>query len=258
MPCASIAAMCSALSRRASKPPWIVGCSVLTRPSSISGNPVCSATSVTFSPAPASSFAVPPVESSLTPRPASSRASSTTPVLSETDISACMGVSSSPRRGARSLDQLVLDELAAQRVAVDAEPFGGPALVAAGLLHHDLEQWPFDDAQDHLVHRRRLDAAQVPEVALQALADALLDVLLVGVWHEGQWSGKATSPDDSSARGMHGIASASRSNQAATARAWASHDSIAFISERNASPPGRPLSVQPMCFLALRTPANSP
>src|SRR6478752_7392124 len=186
MPCASIAAMCSALSRRASSPPWIVGCSVLTRPSSISGKPVCSATSVTARPAPASSFAVPPVESRVTPSAASSRASSTTPVLSETEISACMEIPSWPRRGARSLDQLVLDELAAQRVAVDAEPFGGPALVAAGLLHHDLEQRPFDDAQDHLVHRRRLDAAQVPEVAFQALAHALFDVLLVGHRHVGQ------------------------------------------------------------------------
>src|SRR5947209_6323496 len=183
MPCASIAAMCSTLPRRASKPPWMAGCSVLTRPSSISGKPVCVATSVTASPASASSLAVPPVESRSMPSALSSRASSTTPVLSETEISACIASSRGCRGEAPSLDQLVLDELAPQGVAVDAEPFGGTALVAAGFLHHDLEQRPLDDAQDHLVHRRRLDAAQVAEVALQALAHALLAVLLVGAGH---------------------------------------------------------------------------
>ncbi len=35
-----MAATCSRLSRRASKPPWILGWSVLTRPSIISGKPV--------------------------------------------------------------------------------------------------------------------------------------------------------------------------------------------------------------------------
>ena len=43
------------------------GCSVFTRPSSISGKPVTSATSVTARPASASSRAVPPVDSSRTP-----------------------------------------------------------------------------------------------------------------------------------------------------------------------------------------------
>src|SRR5690242_12171321 len=123
-------------SRRASSPPWIFGCSVLTRPSSISAKPVCAATSVTATPASASSFAVPPVERRRTPSVASARASSTTPVLSETEISAC--IATLRRARAPSLDELVLEELPPQRVAVDAEPFGGAALVAAGLLHHDL------------------------------------------------------------------------------------------------------------------------
>src|SRR6516164_1495184 len=170
-------------SRRASRPPWIFGCSVLTRPSSISGKPVCEATSVTAMPASARSLAVPPVDNRRMPSAASSRASSTTPVLSETEISACIAILSRARSRARSLDQLVLEELAAQRVAVDAEPFGRTALVAAGLLHHDLEQRPLDDADDHLVHRGRLDAAQVAEVGLETLAHALLDVLLVGAGH---------------------------------------------------------------------------
>ena len=88
MPCSPSAAMCSGRSRRASRPPWILGCSVFTRPSSISGKPVWSATSVTGRPCSASSLAVPPVESSFTPRAFSSLASSTMPVLSDTDSSA--------------------------------------------------------------------------------------------------------------------------------------------------------------------------
>src|SRR5687767_8492224 len=151
-------------SRRASRPPWIVGCKVLTRPSSISGKPVWSATSVTASPASASSWAVPPVDSSPMPSAASSRASATMPVLSDTEISACIA--------ALSLDQLVLEQLAPQRVAVDAEPLGGATLVAFGVRHHHVEQRLLDDPQDHLVHRRRLDAAQVLEVALQTLPNA--------------------------------------------------------------------------------------
>src|SRR5260370_7448803 len=62
----------------------IFGCIVLTRPSSISGNPVTSETSRTLNPAPRSAFAVPPVEISSIPRLLSSRAKSTIPVLSVT------------------------------------------------------------------------------------------------------------------------------------------------------------------------------
>ena len=40
MPWASIAAWCSGFARTASRPPWTAGCSVLTRPSIISGKPV--------------------------------------------------------------------------------------------------------------------------------------------------------------------------------------------------------------------------
>jgi hypothetical protein len=61
------AAMCSGRSRRASRPPCMRGCRVLTRPSSISGKPVTSDTSVTGRPASASSLAVPPVDSRRTP-----------------------------------------------------------------------------------------------------------------------------------------------------------------------------------------------
>ena len=67
--CACTAASCLALPRMKSSPPWTLGCSVLTRPSSISGNPVCSLMSLTVKPASRSALAVPPVEISSTPPP---------------------------------------------------------------------------------------------------------------------------------------------------------------------------------------------
>ena len=82
---ASMAASCSGFSRMARSPPCTFGCSVLTRPSIISGKPVRSETSRTASPASASALAVPPVETSSTPRAASAWAKGTSPVLSETE-----------------------------------------------------------------------------------------------------------------------------------------------------------------------------
>src|SRR3954465_14209907 len=64
------------------------GLSVFTRPSRISGNPRQSPIARTPMPAPASSRAVPPVETISTPRSASPRANSTRPRLSETVRSA--------------------------------------------------------------------------------------------------------------------------------------------------------------------------
>ena len=90
MPCSASAAMCAGTSRRASRPPCTLGCSVFTRPSSISGNCVTSATSVTGRPASCSSLAVPPVDSRLKPSATSAAANSATPVLSETEINAFM------------------------------------------------------------------------------------------------------------------------------------------------------------------------
>src|SRR3954462_12290159 len=72
-------------------PPWISGCSVLTRPSIISGNPVMSDTLVTGSPASASARAVPPVDTSSKPRAIRPRPTSRIPVLSET-LSRALGI----------------------------------------------------------------------------------------------------------------------------------------------------------------------
>src|SRR5665213_1447499 len=88
MPCRRIASICARSPRRARMPPWIAGCSVLTRPSSISGNWVTEATSSTPSPAAASALAVPPVEINLTPWRTRPWAKGTRPLLSETESSA--------------------------------------------------------------------------------------------------------------------------------------------------------------------------
>ena len=41
----------------------------------------------------------------------------------------------------------------AQRVAVDAQPLGGPGLVAFGLGHHHVEHRLFHDLHDHVIDR---------------------------------------------------------------------------------------------------------
>src|SRR5579863_1017042 len=88
MRCLRIASVCAALPRMPSSPPCTAGCSVLTRPSIISGYPVNSPTSSALSPASVSVLRVPPVETSSTPKPASAPANSTTPDLSETEMRA--------------------------------------------------------------------------------------------------------------------------------------------------------------------------
>src|SRR5690606_13337906 len=80
--------MSSGRSRRARSPAWTAGCRVLTRPSIISGCFVTSLTSRTGSPASRSVRAVPPVDSRFKPSSCSAAANWTTPVLSETLISA--------------------------------------------------------------------------------------------------------------------------------------------------------------------------
>ena len=93
IPCAAMSPACR--SRCARSPPWIAGWSVLTRPSIISGWPVTWETSVTSSPAARSSRAVPPVETSATPRRAKPSAKGTRPIRSEAEISARRGVTRS-------------------------------------------------------------------------------------------------------------------------------------------------------------------
>ena len=88
MPCALMVAMCSGTSRRARMPAMSLGCMVLTRPSSISGKPVTSSTSVTGMPDSLSSLAVPPVEMSCTPMSERPLANDSRPLLLKTEMRA--------------------------------------------------------------------------------------------------------------------------------------------------------------------------
>ena len=95
IPCSAASAMWAGSSRRASRPPCTLGCSVFTRPSIISGKPVYCSMGTTWTPASSSTRAVPPVEITSTPNSSSSALTkATTPVLSVTETSArLMGVS---------------------------------------------------------------------------------------------------------------------------------------------------------------------
>src|SRR6266536_4921955 len=84
--------------RIARMPAWISGWSVLTRPPRISGKLVSSWRLLTATPFSRSSASVPPVEYTSTPRSTSPRVKSTTPVLSNTLISARIS-SSAPQSG---------------------------------------------------------------------------------------------------------------------------------------------------------------
>ncbi len=88
MPCSFMDATCPSLSRSPSKPPWTRGCSVLTRPSIISGNPVTSSIGVTSKPASLNALAVPPVEINCTPYLAKDLAKGIRSVLSLTESNA--------------------------------------------------------------------------------------------------------------------------------------------------------------------------
>src|SRR5262249_28160260 len=76
---------CSGSSRRPRRPPWTMGCRVLTRPPMISGKPVTLSMGVTGTPAWARDWAVPPVEMISTPRDARVLAKGMRSVLSETE-----------------------------------------------------------------------------------------------------------------------------------------------------------------------------
>ena len=85
--CANCSA-CAGSRRSASSPACTAGCSVLTRPSRHSGNPVSSSTFVADTPSPAIRSAVLPVDTIATPACASAATSPSSPVLSYTLINA--------------------------------------------------------------------------------------------------------------------------------------------------------------------------
>src|SRR5947207_5542867 len=102
-PSAPSCSTCAGRRMSASRPACTLGCSVFTRPSRHSGNPVRSSTRVTAIPSPAIRAAVEPVDTISTSASASARASSSRPLLSYTLTSARrMGRRSSLMRPLRS------------------------------------------------------------------------------------------------------------------------------------------------------------
>src|SRR5471032_986565 len=151
-----------------------------------------------------SSFAVPPVERMETFICTSARANSSTPVLSETLIKACLTrmlivegglgcrrrmreeqrLSGDADRGSypsrlaarpSHLDFQLLDFLA-QGVAVDAQPLGRRRLVALGVIEHHLDHGLLDILNHHLVDGARALAVQILEISFQGLAYAFGDL----------------------------------------------------------------------------------
>src|SRR4029453_6805173 len=139
----AIAFLCPVSVRRARIPPWMVGCSVLTRPSMISGKPVWSLTSITFSPASRNALAEPPVDRISTPCPASALPSSTRPSLSETEISA------RSIRAISGVGEGVYWGLADMAGLLDPR--------AGGLKAADLRVRPFQDPHLETLRRQGLD-----------------------------------------------------------------------------------------------------
>src|SRR3954453_11824701 len=189
MSCSAIAARCASLALMCRIPPCTFGCSVFTRPSSISGKPVYAPMSVTGTPAARSMPAVPPVDRISISKVSNARARSSTPVLLETLISARRmdgivqdgwdeKVPRAAHRTQPSLDAVTLD-LLAQGVAVEAEQLGGDGLIAADFVQHHLDQRLFHAADDHGVDLSGLLPIQIAEVAVQCSAHAACNFIFV-------------------------------------------------------------------------------
>src|SRR5262249_1229204 len=151
------------------------GWRVLTRPSRISSWPVKSATSATSRPASRSASAVPPVERISTPSAARALAKSTTPVLSETEISARRTLvapsSAGSGRGAAGASLLLIDDDHAAVGVVDPNQAAGD--------HADRPRVQLVlDRVDGLLERRAVAAGGDRHGALEdrrAGVDALVD-----------------------------------------------------------------------------------
>src|SRR5579872_412110 len=132
----------------------------------ISGKPVTLPTSRTGTALSASSFAVPPVDTISMLRLRSSRASSSTPDLSETESSA-RRTGSSIRVGLGLAGQAELLQLLAQRTAIDPQDDGSATLVAFGIVQDHTEEGFLHLAQHEVIEVRRAVAVQAGEVFAQ-------------------------------------------------------------------------------------------
>src|SRR5690349_1280718 len=102
------------------------------------------------------------------PRAARPFANSVNPVLSETESSASWTVPIGS-------DELVLDELGAQRGAIHAEDIGGLRLVALGTRHDRRQQRALDVADDHVVDAGGCLAIEALEIFVERAIDAAAD-----------------------------------------------------------------------------------
>src|SRR5690242_8351852 len=134
----------------------------------ISGKPVRLLTSRTGTPASRNATALPPVETISTPNACSARPTSASPALSETLSSARRVVTMPDPVMVWNVLRSVEAEFAqflAQGGAMDAQDFGGAALVAAAPRQHFAQQRRFDFAQHPCVQavaaRRAVEIGQV-------------------------------------------------------------------------------------------------
>src|SRR5690606_7640617 len=144
--------------------------------------------------------------------------------------------------------QAVVDELLAKRVAVDSEQLARPQLVALGLAHDDLEHGALHGLDHHVVDGPGPRALEVAEIAFEIAGDGFVDAVAVPAHAASLRSQSGASPD----RGA-GASASSR-----IAASCSSAVSIRKKRARNSFAPGRPARYQPTCFLAVRTPTNSP
>ena len=174
MPCSAITA--SSMPRRPSSPPWIFGCSVLTRPSMISGKPVWLETSRTATPASASSpgGAAGGQQLDAAPRPGRAPARSGRSCRKRTGVRgvpAAAWMRPRGRRQRRPRAQLPASPNCFSFLR--SVPRLMPRMPAArlwlpcGVVEHDAEQRLFDLAQHQVVQVRRPVAVQAGEVIAQ-------------------------------------------------------------------------------------------
>src|SRR5690606_25658503 len=136
----------------------------------------------------------------------------------------------------------------AKGVAVDAEHGACPQLVAVRLAHDDFEHRALDGLDHHVVDRLRPRALEVAEIAFEVAGDGFVDAVVIPAHAASLRSQSGASPGSGA-----GASASSR-----IAASCSSADSIRKKRARYSSAPGRPARYQPTCFLAVRTPVNSP
>src|SRR3990167_3710115 len=152
-----------------------------------------------------------------------------------------------------SIDELVLQQLLAQRVAVQAQPLRGARLVVLRLLHHDFKQGLFDRLDQHVVQAGRVGAVEIAEIVFQAGTNTVVQVVVAHAasFQFSSWGVVSSVP-----------AAAQASKLSRTQASWACALARVLMCPRNsaAAPLGKgsACAYQPRCLRALRTPVNSP